>query len=305
MNRQPILLTVTLALVVAGVAACTQSGDANTDAQIREDVAQMAEDFLNLRPLEPFPHEVTLTEAYGWQDEMIGIIAPAYGKVVGYKTGGHNPGPANPMFPPGGIRAYLLEGMLREDGSTIRVDETAAGFLEADFAVRVGDAAINDARTDMEILAALDAVVPFAEVPDPNDEPDEEHAVNRLVISNMASRWAYTGTPVPIAPTEEWLQRLNTFEFAVLDENDNVIQSGSMANWYRPITVVRWIRDHLKEHGKELEPGQLLSLGNIGIMRSLYEGLPWGPVYTSNQFRLEYYGLDDDGPATVTINIER
>ena len=40
-------------------------------------------------------------------------------------------------------------------------------------------------------------------------------------------------------------------------------------------------------------------------MRQIHEGSPRGPAYASDQFRLEYYGLKDDGPATVAINIER
>ena len=41
-------------------------------------------------------------------------------------------------------------------------------------------------------------------------------------------------------------------------------------------------------------------------MRHIHEGSPRGPAYASDQFRLEYYGLTEDGgPATVTINIAR
>ena len=121
----------------------------------------------------------------------------------------------------------------------------------------------------------------------------------------MISRWAFSGEPVPIEPTEDWLSRLRSFEFAVLDENETVIQTGSMAEWYDPIAAVRWLRDQLRESGKELAPGHLLSLGNVGIMRQIHEGSPRGPAYASNEFRLEYYGLREDGPAAVTINIAR
>ena len=78
-----------------------------------------------------------------------------------------------------------------------------------------------------------------------------------------------------------------------------------MADWYKPITVVRWIRDQIAESGKELIPGQLLSLGNVGIIRQIHEESPRGPAYESNQFRLEYYGLADDRPLSVAINIDR
>lgn len=299
-------LSLACCLLAAGPFGCGAGGDGEVsgDERIRAEVEAMADDFLNQRMLTGFVHDLRLAEAYRWQDELVEILRPTMGEVVGYKTGGHDPNPPNPNFPPGGIRAHLLSGMFREDGDAIRVDETAAGFLEADFAFRVGDVSINTAETDLEILAGLDAVVPFAEIPDPYYDP-ETATVNRMVVSNMISRWAFAGAPVPIEPTEEWLARLRSFDYAVLDENDTVIQTGTMAAWYDPIAAIRWLRDQLRESGKQLVPGQLLSLGNIGIMRQLHEGSPRGPAYASNQFRLEYYGLREDGPATVTINIAR
>lgn len=274
------------------------------DQKIREELQQMAEDFVNFRMMKGFQYEMPLDEAYRWQDEMVEIMQPMLGDVAGYKTGGHDPGPGFPTFPPDGIRAYILSGMLREDGTAIRVSDSVVGFLEADLAFRVGDASINTASTDLEILAGLDALVPFAEVPDPYYEPDTR-SVNGTIVANMSTRMSFTGTPVPIEATEEWLQRINNLQFAVLDENDTIIQSGTIKGWYEPITVVRWLRDQLQESGKELLPGQLLSLGNVGIIRQIHEGSPRGPAYQGNQFRLEYYGLKDDGPATVTINIDR
>ena len=292
-------------LVLAAMPGCGGGEPAlSREAAIRAEVEAMADDFVHLRRLTGFVHEMPLAEAYRWQDELIETLRPTMGEVVGYKTGGHDPNPPNPSFPPGGIRAHLVSGMFRDDGDTIRVDETAAGFLEADFAFRVGDASINTAETDLEILAGLDAVVPFAEIPDPHYDP-ETASVNRMIVSNMISRWAFAGAPVLIEATEEWLTRLRSFDYAVLDEKDTVIQQGSMADWYDPIAAVRWLRDQLRESGKALAPGQLLSLGNVGIMRQLHEGSARGPAYEGDQFRLEYYGLSEDGPATVTINIAR
>lgn len=288
------LLTLILALNVAVA----------DDKQIRADLEQMANDFFEFRMMQGFDHEMSLAEAYRWQDEMVEIMRPTMGGIVGYKTGGHDPGPGFATFPPDGIRAYILEGMMREDGTAVRVDESKVGFLEADFAFRVGDASINRAETDLEILAGLDAIIPFAEIPDPYYEPTGR-SVSGTVVANMGTRMSFTGKPVMIEATEEWIERINNFTFAVLDENDVIIQEGQMAGWYEPLTVVRWLRDQLKESGKELMPGQLLSLGNVGIIRQIHEGSPRGPAYESNQFRLEYYGLTDGDPATVTINIDR
>ena len=300
-----------LLLVLVSLPGCAPTGGSGpaqvpraAEDALRAEVVRMADDFVNLRMLTGFVHEMPLSEAYRWQDELVEILRPEMGGIVGYKTGGHDPGPKNPNFPAAGIRAHLLSGMFREDDAPIRIAETSAGFLEADFAFRVGDRSINDAETDLEILAGLDAVVPFAEIPDPYYEA-ETASVNRMIVSNMISRWAFAGDPVPIEATEERLARLRSFDFAVLDERETVIASGTMAEWYDPIAAVRWLRDQLRESGKTLAPGHLLSLGNIGIIRQLHEGSPRGPAYEGSRFRLEYYGLREEGPASVTIRIER
>ena len=301
MSRPPRRLRTAAALLLAPLAVPSAPAHPQpTESELRADVTRLADDFQNYRRLTGFVHDLPLADAYRWQDELVRILG---GDIVGYKTGGHDPGPKNPNFPPDGIRAVLRSTTFREDGSAIRLDESRAGFLEADFAFRVGDASINEAETGLEILAGLDAVVPFAEIPDPFYDPDDATA-NRMIVSNMISRWAFAGEPVPIEATGAWLERIRTFEFAVLDEHDTLIQRGSMADWYDPIAAVRWLRDHLRQSGKRLEPGHLLSLGNIGIIRQLHDG-PRGPAYASDQFRLEYYGLREDGPATVTINIAR
>ena len=275
----------------------------SSEAEIRAELERMADDFIHYREMQGFLHEMSLADAYRWQDEMVRIMAPTLGGVVGYKTGGHDPGPGFATFPPDGIRAYLLEGMLRPSGTAVRLEQFRRGFLEADFAFRVGDRSINDAETDLEILAGLDAIVPFAEIPDPYYDPDTR-TVNGTIVANMSSRLSFTGEPVPIEATPQWLARINNMTFAVYDENDVEIQSGRMQGWYEPIVVVRWLRDQLRESGKQLEPGQLLSLGNIGIIRQLHEESPRGAAYTSNQFRLEYHGLGEK-PAVVIINIDR
>ena len=303
MNNR-LLIPISLLLCLSAISCSDTDTDTDSDQAIRAELVAMSDDFVNLRMMQGFAHEMPLDEAYRWQDEMVEIMAPALGEVVGYKTGGHDPGPGFATFPPEGIRAYILSGMLREDGHAIKVSDTKVGFLEADFAFRVGSASINQAETDLEILAGLDAIIPFAEVPDPYYDP-ETRSINGTIVANMGTRMSFTGKPLLIEATDEWLERINNFTFAVLDENDRVIQEGTMAGWYKPISVVRWIRDQIAESGKELIPGQLLSLGNVGIIRQIHEGSPRGPAYQSNQFRLEYYGLSDNGPVNVTINIDR
>ena len=293
-RRTGVLLFALLTFLAAAAAA----GD--HEAEVR----RMAEDWLDHERMKGFLHPMDLPEAYRWQDHFVATLEPALGGVAGYKTGGHDSGPGFPVFPPEGIRAQILAGQLRASGEAIRVDDTRAGFLEADVALRVGSASINDARTDLELLAGLDALVPFAEVPDPWYE-QATRSINGTIVANMSTRFSFTGEPVPLQATRAWLDRLRTFTFRVVDERGALVQAGAIEGWYDPITVVRWLRDHLRASGKTLQPGQLLSLGNIGIIRQLHEGSPRGPAYTGTRFRVEYLGLTDGPPPSVTIEIDR
>jgi len=71
-----------------------------------------------------------------------GRRAATHGRVVGWKAGLTNPA----MQQRFGVRP----------------------FLEADLLVEVGSAALHDARTPVEVLAALRRVIPFIELPDIN-----------------------------------------------------------------------------------------------------------------------------------------
>ena len=117
------------------------------------------------------------------------------GRIVGYKTGGHSPGRAFSTFPPGGIRGLILAGMMRPNGTVIRPEQFRRGFLEADFAFRVGSETINNAKTDLEILAGLDAIIPFAEIPDPYYD-ESARSINGTIVANMGSRMSFTGEPL-------------------------------------------------------------------------------------------------------------
>ena len=186
-------------------------------------------------------------------------------------------------------------------GTKIAMQMRAASTMKTRW--RVGDRSINTASTDLEILAALESVVAFAEIPDPYYEA-ETRSINGTIAANMGSRYSFVGDESPVEVSAAFLERLDRFSFAVHDEAGNEVERGEIAGWYRPIEVIRWLRDSLVDGGKRLEPGDLLSLGNIGIIRQLHEGSPRGPAYPGDAFTLSYYGLSDE-PLSVTIRIAR
>ncbi|HIA50156.1 MAG TPA: hypothetical protein EYN90_06190 [Acidobacteria bacterium] len=310
-NSSRLVGTIVLGLGTVCLGTCTPtsntlvsapSGSSETDIAV--DLNRMADQFLNVQELDPFVYDLTEDEAYRWQAEFVAALQPNLGRIAGYKTGGHDTGPSNPHFPPHGIRGVLLEGMVHPSGASVTLNDIVWGFLEADFAVRVGDESINTAETDLELLASLDAVIPFIEIPDPAFR-DNQRSPTGSIVTNMASRYAFVGEPIPIKPTVAWINTLNTMTFAVHDEHGTEVGSGTLDGHYRPLTVVRWLRDHLRTFGRQLEPGHLLSLGTLSINRQLKPGSPQGgPAYKANQYRLSYYGLSEDA-GTVVVNIER
>ena len=304
--RLQILGLLTASTLMQACGSEAEIGSPNSSAgddQIYVEIQQIADDFLAHRPMRGFAHQMSLAEAYVWQDRLVEYMEPALGPVVGFKTGGHSPGPGFPTFPPEGIRGAILAGMILPSGTAVTLDQTRRGFLEADFAFRVGSDAINEAVTDLETLAALDAIIPFAEIPDPYYE-EGTRRINGTIVANMGSRMSFAGEPLMLEPTRAWIDKINSFTFAVHDEHGTEIDAGTMSGWYKPLEVVRWLRDQLLDSGIRLQPGQLLSLGNIGILRQLHEGSPRGPAYTSDAFILSYYGLSD-APVSVSIKVDR
>ena len=270
--------------------------------QIQSELAVLAEQAINYQPLANFTHEMSYAQAYAWQQAFMELIEPQWGEVVAYKTGGHSPGAAG-IFANGPLRGQMLQGVFLEAGSTLSRANYSAGILEADFALRVGDDAINTAETDMELLASLDAIVPFIEILNPQDEPGPDSAVKPIVTA-MLSRHGIAGDAIPIEANDYWMQKINQLEFAVLDENDREWGRGNMASWYQPLQVVRWLRDNLNEHGIELKQGDVLSLGNIGFLLPMHAGTERGEAFDSSVFRVVYFDLDDQGAtAEVSVNL--
>ena len=272
--------------------------------QIDAEIQRMAINFLKLRPMQGFDYKnMSISRAYFWQGRMADYLGIKFGPVVGYKTGGHNVGPSFVTFPKDGIRGLLLEDMLKPNNFKVELGATKRGFLEADFAFRVKDGSINEANNEIQLLAGLDAIIPFAEIPDPYYESGTR-SVNGTIVSNMGSRFSIMGAPLFIEPTELWIKKINNFTFAVHDEHNNLIEEGKINGWYKPLVVVKWLRDHLLSSGIRLKAGDILSLGNIGIIRQLHPDSPRGPAYQPNSFTLSYYGLSDQ-PVNVTIMIDR
>lgn len=211
------------------------------------------------------------------------------GPIVGYKAA-FTSAPAQERF---GLTeplyGFLLEEMLLDSEATLPVDFAARPLAEGDLLVRVGSADINTAQTDAEILAALESVIPFIELPDLLYEENAVIDAGAVVAINLGARSGVMGDPIPLAPTEDWQARLGNISVQMRNTDGQTIGTGESSTLLgHPLNVVRWLRDTLATQGLALRPGDVLSLGTI---------TPPVPVEANTTLTVEYYGLTDEAVA--------
>lgn len=186
------------------------------------------------------------------------------GSIVGYKVALTNPAAQAQLGITHPVYGFLIESMLLDSGSTLPIKFGSRPQAEGDLMVRVSSAEINQAETDLELLAGLDAVIPFLELPDLIYQENASVNAGALVAVNVGARYGIMGAPVTLAATEGGLEQLANIRVVLSNHRGQFLAEGdSTALLDHPINAVRWLRDTLKSQGVELKPGDLLSLGSV------------------------------------------
>ena len=252
--------------------------------------------YINRIPLETAPPDLTVTEAEQIRDRFIERLTPILGQSIGYKAGLTNKTAQERFNVSHPLRGILLEQMLLPSGSIVPANFGARPLFEGDLIVRVASEAINDATTRQEVLAALDAVIPFIELPDLVYDSGVKLDAADLIAINVGARLGIVGEPIPLAATPEWQERLGKIQIVILDETGKELATGtSNALLEHPLDVVLWLRDDLQSVGKRLKPGDLLSLGTI---------TPLMPVESGKTIRAQYFGLTEQEAVELSVTFE-
>ncbi|MGD1857108.1 MAG: 2-keto-4-pentenoate hydratase [Leptolyngbyaceae cyanobacterium] len=211
------------------------------------------------------------------------------GAIVGYKVALTNPtvqaqlGGNHPLY------GFLLEDMLLDSGSTLPIRFGSRPQAEGDLMVRVGSADINQADTDLKLLASLDAVIPFLELPDLVYEESANVNAGALVAVNAGARYGVIGDPMELSDGDSGLEQLANIRVVLSNDQGQFLAEGdSTALLGHPINAVRWLRDTLQTLGVELKPGDLLSLGSV---------TPRIPIDSESEIEgieARYFGLKTD-----------
>lgn len=270
-------------LVVAVAFATNAQAACLSDAQAAELVASYA-------AKTPAANPENLSDADGacTRAKVNALLAQRMGKVVGYKAGLTNPAVQKRFNTDKPVWGKLYEGMVLQSGATVEAAFGARPLYEADMLVRVKSAAINHARTPMEVLEAVDQVIPFIELPDLLVQAPPKLNGAGVTAINVGARLGVAGTPLPVpvlrAERYAMLDALRDMRVTLQDASGASLGGGKGSDILEhPLNAVVWLAGALAQEGLAMQPGDLISLGSFSpllppkaglAVTATYDGLP-------------------------------
>lgn len=267
-------------------AAALTAVPALADCPDEAEVAALAADILAGTP-GTAPEVETDAAGLCAQEMLVAILSQEWGAPIGWKAGLTSP-PAQANFgvtEP--VRGVMFEGMFLPDGATLPAAFAARPLYEADFIVVVGDAAINEATTHAEVMAALDTLHPFIELPDLVVEAPGTLTGPKITAINVGARMGILGEGIPADPA--LIDALAAMQVTIADQDGEVLAAApGSAILGHPLNAVLWLRDS----GLTFAPGDMLSLGSFGPL------LPPRPGLTAT---ITWAGLPGDPSLSVSF----
>lgn len=262
----------------------------------QEAAQQLAASYLSKQPAAEISiSPLSLEQGLQIQQQFVSHLQPQLGEVIGYKAALTNQSAQERFGVKHPLWGMLLTRMLIPNHSVISANFGSRPMLEGDLMVRVGSEAINQAATRQEALAALDAVIPFVELPDLVYSSDVKVDAAHLQAINVGARLGVVGNAIPLAATKAWEQRLGNIDLTIIDETGRELGKGnSRVLLGHPLDVVLWLKNTLQEQGKPLKSGDLLSLGTITPLISVQSG---------TTIKARYNGLIPNSQENVEIAV--
>jgi len=269
---------VSAAILAGFVSTSTRAATDAPDCLDEAVVSRMLADFNARRPTANPPDDLTMAGAVCTRAKLQQKLVEQLGPLAGYKAGLTNPAVQKRLNANQPVWGALYRDMLLDDGATVDAAFGARPVYEADLLVRVKDAAINQAVTPTDVLANVDQIIPFLELPDlVIDTPSK---MNGAIISaiNVGARLGVRGTPLSV-PTDAagravLLEQLRDMDVRLVDEQGALLSGGKGSDVLgHPLNAVAWLAQALKAQGLALQPGQVVSLGSFSALLPPKPGL--------------------------------
>jgi 2-keto-4-pentenoate hydratase len=229
--------------------------------------------------------------------KLTALMEKQGGKLVGYKAGLTNPAVQKRFNATSPVWGKLYDNMLLSNGASVDAAFGARALFEADMLVRVSSEAINLAKTPMDVLNAIDQIIPFIELPDLVVQAPPR--LNGAAISaiNVGARLGVVGQPIAApklrAEKFQMLDALRDMQVTMTDAAGMNLGGGKGADILEhPLNAVVWLVEALKKEGQAMRVGQLISLGSFS---------PLVPTKAGLAVTVNYAGLPGAKPVSVSF----
>ncbi len=279
----PLALAATFTVPVAHAACPT---DAAVDAYVA--------DFSKRRQSKGFGNDISLDDAECAKRKLGQRLFSALGDRVGYKAAFTNPALQKRFGVDAPKWGYMHDRNMIDIIATLPHDFGARPLYEADILVEVADPRLADAKTPLEALNYIEAVVPFIELPDLMLEGD--FSGPNFIATNVGFRGGVLGMELPVQRTQAFADAMANMTVVMVDENDNNKELGRGKGgdlMGSPLNAAIWLARTLKQDGITLKKGDLLSLGGF---------FPPQPTRPGMKIRMRYAGLPGEPSVTVEFN---
>ncbi|MDD2546217.1 MAG: fumarylacetoacetate hydrolase [Burkholderiaceae bacterium] len=261
--------------------------------------AQVAELAAHYQARTPAPNFAPMTDAEGacTRAKFNALLAQQGRPVVGYKAGLTNPAVQQRFKTDKPVWGKLYAGMVQPNGATVPAAFGARPLFEADMLVRVKSAAINQARTPMEVIDAIDQVIPLVELPDLLVQAPPQLNGPGVAAINVGARLGVASEPLPVPVTraERYAlhDALRDMQVVVTDGLGTTLGQGKGSDILgHPLNAVVWLAQALAQEGLALQPGDLVSLGSFSPLLPPKPGL---------QVQVRYPGLPGAVPVQLSF----
>lgn len=221
-----------------------------------------------------------------------------HGPVVGYKAGLTNPAVQKRFNTDKPVWGRLYQSMLLPSGSNVPAKFAARPLLESDMLVRISSERIQQAKTPMEVMDAIDQIIPFIELPDLVVEAPPKLNGAAIAAINVGARLGVKGEPIAVPSSagdrKRLLDALHDMKVTVSDGSPaplNVTPGHAILE--HPLNAVLWLVQALAAEGIQLKPGELVSLGSFS---------PLMPPKPGQTITVTYDGLPGAQPVVVNFH---
>jgi 2-keto-4-pentenoate hydratase len=257
----------------------------------------MVDNFLDRKPAAT-PEAMSEADGVCSRAKFNNLIAMHMGKPVGYKAGLTNPAVQKRFNYDKPVRGTLYANMLLDDGAVVDAAFGARALFEADLLVRIKDAdAIKHAKTPMDVLLAIDQIIPFIELPDLVVEAPPKLNGPAINAINVGARLGVMGKAiaVPVTRAERFAMHdgLRDMVVTVNDGAGAELGRGKGSDILEhPLNAVVWLVQDLLKENLALKNGDLVSLGSFS---------PLLPPKAGLKVVVNYQGLPGSAPVGVSF----